>query len=521
MPANSEDSSADKAPSHRLYRELRQMSAEQLWQHEVPRFNRGSARERVQRVAVIRAVAAVVGEKGDSELRLAAREWVRSLLSDPEEKVRRYAMNALPKLGGSAEDEQRVIRLAARPTSELERRQASKTLGLIGGGAAVQALAAISGADSAMTRQKIEARLARGRGAALRLEARLAGWRGMEVSLYSRQGLEEWVADEVKSERILRRCSRLLRVSPGECRLAMTGAFSLADLLQSRCFEMLGIHLGAIPIRPGEDLVGRVAELVASSPVEALLRSATEGALRYRASWGPDARSKFSVGQLAEAVFQRNPRLLNDSKQSLWNLVLRGSPGQVWVELAPKLVPDPRRPFRSGYVPAASHPPLASALARLAGAAEAETVWDPFCGSGLELIECVLLGGVKRVVGSDLKPEALDVARRNLEAAQGRPVQTELIAGDFREVAARELRPESVDVVITNPPLGMRVRVDDLRGLLAELLAAAAVVLRPGGRLVFPNPVRGLPIPAGLELDHSRPVDMGGFRCHLERYWKR
>lgn len=521
MPSDSPNSSADRVPSHRLYRELRQLTGDQLWQVEVPRFDRAGPRERVQRVAVIRAVGVVIGSTGTPELVSAAREWVRSLLTDPEEKVRRYALSALPKLGAGAEEERTVLSLADRPVSASEKRQAAKTLGLIGGAASLVAVAGREEGDLDPMRQRIQARLARDQGTSLKLEASIVGWRGMEVNLHSRTGLEEWVAEEARTDGILRRCCRVVRLDPGRCILVMTGPFSVADLCRSRCFETVAFHLGTVSLASANDPMAAVAEIVASSRVESLLRSVTEGTLRYRAGWAADSAAVFPIRPFAEAVFRRNSRLLNDSREALWNIVLREHSGRVVVELVPKLVPDPRRPFRRGDVPAASHPPLASALARLAGAGPAATVWDPFCGSGLELIECGLLGGVKRLIGSDLSEEALEVAQRNLSAAQLGRIETVLLQGDFREVAERDLSPGSVEVVITNPPLGMRVQVNDLRGLLGDLLGVAAMVLRPGGRLVFPNPVRGLPVPPALERDYSRAVDMGGFRCWLERYLKR
>jgi len=521
MPSDFSNSSADRAPSHRLYRELRQLTCDQLWQVEVPRFDRSAPRERVQRVAVIRAVGVVIGSTGNPELVSAAREWVRSLLSDSDEKVRRYAMSALPKLGAGAEEERTVLSLADRPVSANEKRQAAKTLGLIGGAASLASVAGREEADLEPMRQRIQARLARDQGTSLKLEAPVAGWRGMEVNLHGRSGLEEWVAEEARTDGILRRCCRVVRLAPGLCTLGMTGPFSLADLCRSRCFEAVAFHLGTVSLASSDDPLAAVADLVASSRVESLLRSATDGALRYRAGWAEDSATVFPVRPLAEAVFRRNSRLLNDSREALWNIVLRERSGRVLVELVPKLVPDPRRSFRRGDVPAASHPPLAAALARLAGAGPAATVWDPFCGSALELIECGLRGGVKRLIGSDLSEEALEVAHRNLSAAQLGRIETVLLQGDFREVAERDLSPGSVDVVITNPPLGMRICVSDLRGLLGDLLGVAASVLRSGGRLVFPNPVRGLPVTPALERDYSRAVDMGGFRCWLERYQKR
>src|SRR5205085_6866374 len=106
------------------------------------------------------------------------------------------------------------------------------------------------------------------------------------------------------------------------------------------------------------------------------------------------------------------------------------------VELRPRLSPDPRHAHRLADVPAASHPPLAACMARLAGRQENESVWDPFCGSGLELIERALLGGVRRVFGSDRSAEAVAITGRNFAAAQPGTVAARFTCCDFRDFDA-------------------------------------------------------------------------------------
>ena len=150
-----------------------------------------------------------------------------------------------------------------------------------------------------------------------------------------------------------------------------------------------------------------------------------------------------------------------------------------------------------------------------------ETVWDPFCGSGLELIESALLGGVKKIFGTDISPEAIAITQANIAAAQLQDVQTQLVCCDFREHAKiAGLGPSSVTLIISNPPLGRRVRVPYLRGLFADLFSVAAQVLKPGGRLIFANPMRIEPLDASLKLKYREVVDLGGFDCRLEMYEK-
>jgi 23S rRNA G2445 N2-methylase RlmL len=97
-----------------------------------------------------------------------------------------------------------------------------------------------------------------------------------------------------------------------------------------------------------------------------------------------------------------------------------------------------RRAYRIATVPGSLHPPLARALAHLAG----EPFVDPFCGAGTIPIEGRLAGLATR--GSDIDPRAIEDARRN---AVGLSVP-------FRVADAAELGP--VDCLVTNPPWARR-----------------------------------------------------------------
>jgi tRNA G10 N-methylase Trm11 len=163
-------------------------------------------------------------------------------------------------------------------------------------------------------------------------------------------------------------------------------------------------------------------------------------------------------------------------------------------------------------------------MVRLAGHTPNEVVWDPFCGSGLELVERGLLGGVKALQGTDLDPKAVEVARSNITAAMLSGVQSTITACDFREALnpgnLTGIAPGSVTLMITNPPLGRRVRVKDMQGLFADLYRAASLAMKPGGRLVLANPLRTGPSDPSLKLEYRQAIDMGGFDCRLEMYRK-
>ena len=121
---------------------------------------------------------------------------------------------------------------------------------------------------------------------------------------------------------------------------------------------------------------------------------------------------------LAGQVYALRPEMLNDARNVTWTMDIYADGAGRSVELRPNLTPDPRFYYRRQDVPAASHPPLAACMARLAGRVEHEIIWDPFCGSGLELIECALLGGVERICGTDRSAAAIAIARGNFAAAK-------------------------------------------------------------------------------------------------------
>jgi 23S rRNA G2445 N2-methylase RlmL len=216
------------------------------------------------------------------------------------------------------------------------------------------------------------------------------------------------------------------------------------------------------------------------------------------------------------------PEILNDPSRAPWTIAVHPAEDGATAELVPHLTPDPRLYYRVGDVPAASHPPLAACMARMAGPLCDAVIWDPFCGSGLELIERALLGGVRQVHGTDLSPGALAISRRNFDAAKLPGVQAQFTQADFRDFARIPgLGPETVDLVISNPPMGRRIRIPDLHGLIADMMAVAATVLKPGGQLIFPNPVTINVPPRGLRKVSGQWVDLGGFDCLLEHHQKR
>ncbi|MFH0907608.1 MAG: methyltransferase domain-containing protein [bacterium] len=504
-----------------LYRQLRVLPCDKLWNEEVAGFNQASPRERMARVAVIRAVGVVFSASANGAQKAAAREWLRRLLRDPSEKIRRYAMAAIPKLGSGPAEEAELLSLLKTHAGPREKKSLGSALDKIGGAATLEA---VSGAPGLLpqTEQKVKAIVARrAQPSAIRLGSMITSFDGLRIHLRCRKGLEELVRDEVEAYvaengkfRVIAMSSRFVAITPA-------GPFSLADIYALRCFATVGIVLGMVRSSNPAGSVEELASIITSPLSRRLLTTLTEGSIRYRLEFLSKGHQRAAVHLVANRAYELCPDLLNDARSAPWSIDIHPTGQGSSVELRPRLSPDPRFFYREDDVAAASHPPLAACMARLAGRVENEIVWDPFCGSGLELIESALLGGVKKIVGTDLSPEAIAVAKANVAAAKLKAVASTFAVRDFRNYAGIEgLGPGTVTLVITNPPMGRRLRIPNMKGLFADFLAVAAEALKPGGRLVFPNPLRIEPRDPSLQLQYREVVDLGGFDCHLEVYLK-
>jgi 23S rRNA G2445 N2-methylase RlmL len=379
--------------------------------------------------------------------------------------------------------------------------------------------------------QQVKANVARREGAgALALNVPLKKLEGIRVALQCRSGLTPFVVEELNQASALKDVFRIGRQDAERIELVPEKVFSLNNLYALRCFSALVFPLGDLPLRDGVDsgLDPRaLAALIASGPARHIMQSFTEGTVRYRLEFFARRTSATVANEIAEHVFAAAPALLNDPRQALWEVSIRETAQGVRVELSPRLRPDPRFAYRRGDVPAASHPPLAAAMARLAGVGTfgTEKIWDPFCGSGLELVECALKGHVSVVFGCDLSSDAVRITESNLRSAlhEQKIPQMNFAACDFRHASnAPSLRAlRDLTLIVTNPPLGKRVPIADLKALVGALFDSAQALLREGGRLVFVNPMERAEVRQGLRLEARHKVDLGFAHFHLEKYVKR
>ncbi|PXY22168.1 methyltransferase domain-containing protein [Prauserella muralis] len=160
-----------------------------------------------------------------------------------------------------------------------------------------------------------------------------------------------------------------------------------------------------------------------------------------------------------------------------WRLLLGDGSAVLGVRLT--TAPLHRRAYKTRGVPGTLHPPLAAAMARLAGPGGGEVVLDPCAGAGTLLIEAARRQPDGRFQGFDLDPAALAAARHNATAAR---VRAGLARADATRLPVARGR---ADVVLVNPPWNRQVAAHGgLAGSGGLLWPELHRVTRPGGRLV-------------------------------------
>jgi len=452
------------------------------------------------------ATARLVGALGLGARRgdAIARSAVLARSRDPEVRVRRAAILALGKLGGDDARDALLARWDAHDVTPDERRALAEALGKVGGDAALTRLRALDPGD--------DAELARRRDRALLMADRTAK-RGDESSIATDVPPPSALAVRLRCKSGL---APLLREELGTLGIAaVANRDDSVDLTLDRPWSTLYRSRlwmsGAIRMPLASDEPPAIVDAITAPRVRELLRAWTRGPIRWRLSF-IKGHKRAVVWNVAKDVTARAPELVNDPTQTTWDIhVDEGA-----LELSPRRADDPRFAWRVTEVAAASHPTVAAALAFVAGARDTDRVWDPFVGSGSELVERAQRGRFGSLLGTDLDDAALIAAHENLESAKVTAVLT--------NADARSFAPGPVDLIITNPPLGSRVKVDAAK-LLVDALPNFARQLAPDGRLVWITPATKRTTPVaeklGLHLAQTYAVDLGGVRGQLERWDRR
>ncbi|HEU0029063.1 MAG TPA: methyltransferase domain-containing protein [Kofleriaceae bacterium] len=448
-----------------------------------------------------------------------ARAALFARMADGSPRVRRAAIVALGKLGGDDARAALIARWDAGDVTDDERRALAEALGKVGGAEALARLQqASAGDDAELARRRDRALLMADRSArrdeASTIRGDVALPSPLRIRLGCRPGLAPLLVEELTQ-------LALAPVSVDDAHADVTLERPLSTLFASRLWASCAIRLpAALPavergrrddrVADPDALAAAITRAITAPATRSLLRALTTGPIRWRLGFA-HGHKRAIVWRVARDVTAAAPELVNDPSATTWDVRVDEVAGSL--ELVPRRLDDPRFAWRVADVPAASHPTVAAALAWLAGAHDGDRVWDPFCGSGGELVERARRGPVRSLVGSDVDPTALEAARANVAAAG---VTAELAVGD-----ARTFAPGPVDLVITNPPLGSRVQLDAGK-LLVDALPQLARQLAPGGRLVWITPAHRKTTPVAEQLGLRRTrwlrVDLGGVRGQLERW---
>jgi 23S rRNA G2445 N2-methylase RlmL len=448
----------------------------------------------------------------------AATRVLVDLLADAhvDPKTRRNAAIALGKRQDPAAAKALEEAWLASPDPAM-RRTLAASLGKTGGPQALVLLA-----DAAATTDPELARIAAratimiertaSRGAEAGLDAARPPPRPIDVVLTTRRGLEGVLAEELIA---VGGVDRVQAEGAGRVRAVL--AAPLASLFAARTWADVHFPVAGGGGSEGEMPPRTVARALASDAARAVLETWSVGAVRYRIAWVYGGHRRAATWEAVRAIAQTAPALVNDPTASTWEVRVAMHAGGVEVALSPRALDDPRFSWRRKDVPAASHPTVSAALARIAGVEADDVVWDPFCGSAGELIERARLGPYRALHGTDVDPRALDAARANLKAAG---VEATLTKGDSLTHV-----PRGVTLMLTNPPMGRRsLRTAGTREMLDAFTRHAARVLVPGGRLVWiapwPERTRRTAERAGMVLERARTIDMGGFEAEFQR-WRR
>jgi 23S rRNA G2445 N2-methylase RlmL len=432
---------------------------------------------------------------------------LRGALADADERVARRAANALGKLDFDPQNDA-ALRAAWGAAALPLRRSLAEALGKAGGPEARALLEGELAPDPELERLARQAILLLERRYSRDFASRIRKRQPLGVALplvvTCRSGLAELLADELSA------VGATQVVAPSSVELSFAGPLEALFVARTALGWALRVELAKTT---DAELPEALARALESEAARVAFEAWSEGRVRYRLSFAEGGHQRALVFRCVETLRARHPELMNDPRAPSWEISVVRRADEPHVLLAPLAFDDTRFAYRQRDVRAASHPTIAAALARAATVRRDDVVWDPFVGSGLELIERSRLGPYRELLGSDLDPTALDAARANLTAAG--------VAAELRVGNALELCPDGVSLILTNPPMGRRlVRDRTLGDLLDAFVAHAARVLVPGGRLVWLSPLaertRIRATSLGLRATPGPPVDLGGFEAELQ-----
>ena len=304
------------------------------------------------------------------------------------------------------------------------------------------------------------------------------------------------------------------------------GAFQFQDIVGCRLFSDVLIVVRR-KLKLGDEftpgLEAELLKLLEDSGLTKIAEAATDSMIRFAVRFEGTIRPTGSqlasfagkTERLLNGKLSKSKRWLNDPRNEDWQFLFTTQ--AEGMRLSIKLVPslwDTRFNYRTKDIPAASHPTVAALLASLVGELPSGArVMDPFCGSGLELIETGMRHSDYWLIAGDSEANALSIAK---ELAGNADVKFEL-AQVKDALAWSGLK---VDCVVTNPPFGRRAKTADIVGLLEKFIEKLPRLIKPGGRLIWISPqpkrTRNILESVGFNMELSQPLNLGGIKVALQ-----
>jgi predicted RNA methylase len=308
---------------------------------------------------------------------------------------------------------------------------------------------------------------------------------------------------------VLRCAPGLARLLQDELRFArLIGKGERPVVLRQRNHDLLFLPRLARALRP-DDL--GIAEEVHRCPVYGRYKisaaqldrlAADLGRCRVVVSADGSHFDRRDLGRfLGRELAQRRVRLAADAPE-LWVFAIDAA------YYFCRRVRDDRRRDRLAERPGSLPPTIAAAMAFLGHPSDGDVVLDPVCGSGSLLAEAHRLAPAARLLGFDIDPAAIAVAKRNL-------VQTDVVltCGDGRRTG---LAPGSVSLLLANLPFGKQFgERSENAALYAALIEEMRRIGRPGWRAVLLSSDEGAlrAALAGLAVEREFRVQVRGERA--------
>ena len=167
---------------------------------------------------------------------------------------------------------------------------------------------------------------------------------------------------------------------------------------------------------------------------------------------------------------------------------------QPFKELSYRDYGRPARDDESGMLP----PKLAQIMINLVQAKLEDIILDPFCGSGTIITENLLMG-YKNLIGSDVSEKAVADTKKNISwITKNWKLEIgklEIYQQDSTKLS-KIIKPESIDVIVTEPFLGpqrgkidIKKTVPELEQLYNKSLKEFNKILKANGRVVMIWPI--------------------------------